>query len=195
MNHKLLIVLGLVASAQPAFADIAGDRVLLVTGATGCPTGSTGLKRVRQSPDGSQVAETAEFVVPTGKYLEVTTVEYTTPTSTAWATSYTQRLYLNIRQRIGTGATNIFSASFANRGMYDEDENYVFHGFGQYVSPGGETHVASFPSGPLMNSAGRLCFTAPNNFNVYGGSFRVRGRLIASDGMVVSPTDGSVLNP
>jgi hypothetical protein len=196
MNHKLLIVLGLaVTAAEPAHADTASDRVFLTTGGTGCPTGSTSLKRIRQSPDGSQVAETAEFVVPAGKYLEITSVEYTTPSSTAWATGYTQSLALNIRQRSGTGATNVFLASFANHPLYDEDANNVLHGFGQFVSGGGQTHATSFPAGPLMSSAGRLCFTAPSNFHIYGGSVRVRGRLIASDGMIVSPTDGTVANP
>lgn len=196
MNHKLMIAvcLGALVPVQAARADVVSDRVFLVTGSSGCPTGWVGFKRIRQSPDGSQVPETAEFQVPAGKYLEITSVEYTTPYHTPWAKFYAQQLSLNIRQRAGSATTNIFSAVFQNRTMFDEDANDNFNGFGQYVSPGAETHVASFPVGPLMSNNGRLCFQASSNFYTFGGWIRVRGRLIATGEIIVGPPGGGVLD-
>lgn len=198
MKYKLLLALTVstyAAGEQAAQADVVSDRVFLVTGATGCPTNSMGFKRIRQTPDGTTVPETAEFVVPSGKYLEITSIEYTTPHSTPWAQSYVQYLTVSIRQRSGTGAASVFNASYQNRTMYDEDASYNLSAFGQYVSPGAETHVASFPAGPLMSPAGRLCVTATSNFYTFGGSVRVRGRLIPSDTLATAPSSGSVLSP
>jgi hypothetical protein len=195
MNHKLLIVAGLLAATNLAHADAASDRVFLVTGAAGCPTGQSAFKRIRQSPDGTQVQETAEFVVPAGKYLEITSIEYTTPYWTAWAKSYTQQIALNMRQRVGTGSTNVFVASFNNRAMYDEDANDNLHTFGQFVATGAQTLGVAYPTGPLMSSAARLCFSAPSNFFTFNGSIRVRGRLIANDSGAVLTPSGSVLEP
>src|SRR5688572_1345520 len=101
MNHKLMLALCLatIASTEAAHADVVTDRVVLVTGGTGCSTGQRAFVRLHQKPDGTQTQDTTEFVVPAGKYLEITSVEYTTPYSTMWATSYVQSIDLNMRPR------------------------------------------------------------------------------------------------
>lgn len=191
MNHKPLIVLALVSSlaataavAPEARADVASDRVLLVAGSQfGCSTGAIGFKRLRQDPDGGSFQESIEYQVPEGSYLDITSIEYTTPYYLKWATSYVQSIDLVIRKRTASVATNIFSARYHNRATYASD-NYVFDETNEYVSPGATTRVATFPAGPLMSSGGRLCLSASNNFFIYGGSVRVRGRLISSGSAV-----------
>jgi hypothetical protein len=46
-----------------------------------------------------------------------------------------------------------------------------------------------------MSPAGRLCVTATSNFYTFGGSVRVRGRLIPSDPLATSLSSGSALEP
>jgi hypothetical protein len=195
MNKTMMIALCVGALApQVAEADAASDRVMLEPHAVGCPTGSTGFKRVKQHPDGSQSAETAEFVVPAGKYLEITSIDYTTPYSTRTITSYVQHVSLNIRQRLGAAATNVFHFSYNNKTQFVQDADYTFDGTTEFMSPGAATRVASFPAGPLMSPQGRLCVTAPDSFWLFQGRVRVRGRLIAQDGIVVQPGGGVLAN-
>jgi hypothetical protein len=199
MNHKLMIALclGAVAATGEARADAVTDRVMLVPGGGGCGTNQASFRRILQHPDGRQTTETTEFTVPLGKYFEITSVEYTTPYWTQWAKFYVQSIDLNIRQRVGTAGTNVFSARYGNAATYTEDEAYNFINIDQYPSQGPVTRVASFPVGPLMSAAARLCLGGyTSNFTNYGGSIRVRGRLISSgDAIVVPPPDGGVLSP
>lgn len=186
VSAALLSTLTAAAAAPDAHADVASDRVLLVTGSTyGC-SGATGFKRIRQDPDGGTVTETAEYQVPSGYYLDISSVEYTTPYSTPWALGYVQSLDLNIRRRSGTGSSHVFSARYQNRTVYAGGAS--FDVTNEYVAPGAETYVATLPDGPLMGTGGRLCVSAASNFWVFGGSVRVRGRLIPTGATVISPT-------
>lgn len=201
MNHTLMIALclGAVVSAGEAHADAVTDRVVLIPGGAGaCGANQTTFRRVLQQPDGRSTTETTEFTVPSGTYLEITSIEYTTPYWTSWAKFYVQSIDVNIRQRVGSAATNIFSAKYQNATTYAEDATDAFIDLGQFNSPGAKTHVASFPVGPLMSNAARLCASGyTNNFTMYGGSIRVRGRLIPNGGPVVAPAPGGggVLSP
>lgn len=163
-----------------ARADIVSDRVLLVTGGGGCPSGEMSFRRIQQRPDGSQTAETSEYQVPYGSYLEVTSIEYTTPYSTPWAQWLYQVVDVSIHQRSGTASTLVLDARYQNSTLYGKEADLSYSEIGEAASPGAETHVASFPVGPLMGSAGRLCVSAANNFWLFGGSIRVRGHLLPS---------------
>lgn len=182
----LLSTLTAAAAAPDAHADVASDRVLLVTGsAYGC-SGAIGFKRLRQDPDGGTVTESAEYQVPNGYYLDISSVEYTTPYHTTWALGYVQSLDLNIRRRSGTGSSHVFSARYQNRPVYAGTSSSL-DTTNEHVGPGAETHVASFPDGPLMGAGGRLCVSAVSNFWTYGGSVRVRGRLIPTGSLLIDP--------
>jgi len=182
----LVSLLGALGAVTEARADVASDRVLLITGSTfGC-TGGTGFKRLKQSPDGTSTTETAEFQVPEGTYLEITSVEYTTPYHTLWASFYVQSIDLNIRNRSSAASASVLSARYHNSATYgDNGDGYV--DIGQLVSPGARTQVAAFPAGPLMSSAARLCLNVTTNFWTFGGAVRVRGRLIPTGQPVIEP--------
>ena len=188
MTTKLLALLSLltVLSTGEARADVVSDRVFLITGAPGCPTGSIGFRRIKQTPDGAQTQESNEFQVPLGSYLEVTSIEYTTPYHTQWAMDYSQSLDILIRARNGSTSTSVLSARYQNGSVYAKDGN-AYVGVGEIASQGARTRVAAFPAGPLMGSAARLCAAATHNFWLFGGSVRVRGRLIPTGGLVVPP--------
>lgn len=98
-----------------------------------------------------------------------------------------------IRQRSGTSSTPVLLAHYMNQAIYGGDDYAGYQAIGEIVSPGAQTHVASFPVGPLMSSAGRLCAT-PNvkDFWIYSGYVAVRGRLISSGSIVASPTTNSL---
>src|SRR5512139_3364350 len=117
-------------------ADIVSDRVLLVTGASGCPSGSTGFRRLKQNLDGTQVLETAEFTPPTGSYFEITNLEYTLPYYTPWASYYQQYVDFVIRPRAGGNGTNILPLRFGNKQVFTENENYQMVSVGDIVSSG-----------------------------------------------------------
>ncbi|HSN25776.1 MAG TPA: hypothetical protein VLT45_05805 [Kofleriaceae bacterium] len=176
------------ASLRSARADVVSDRVYLTTGTSTCGTGALGFHRVKQLPDGSSSAETGEFVVPSGSYLEITSVQYTIPNATPWARDYVQSLTVAIRQRTGTASTPVLTATYENQTLYGDSGDSVA-AIGELAGPGALSHVAAFPAGPLMSSAGRLC-AAPNsnNFWIYGGSVTVRGRLIPTGDLVTIPT-------
>lgn len=177
-----------------AHADIAGDRVLLVVGPTwGCPTGQAAFRRIHQSPDGGETQENGEFQVPAGKYLEITNIEYSPPSS-YHDTSYVQSVSLILRKRIGTGATSLFDFTYSNAPIFDAIANDVFaSAVHQYTSPGAETHVATFPAGPLVSNQARLCLNAPSNFYNASTRFKIRGRLIAADPTALPPGGGGTL--
>jgi hypothetical protein len=183
---RTLLVLGFVASSfTAARADVVSDRVLLVTGGSGC-----GFKRIKQLPDGAQTQETVEYQVPYGQYLEITSIEYTLPHWMAWAKFFTQSLDVTIKQRFGTASTNILAVRFGNQTGFYEDAAQNFEQSYEFASQGAQTHVAAFPSGPLLGNAGRLCVTTPLHFWNFGGAIRVRGRLIASGEPPVAPNPG-----
>ncbi len=167
------------AAADEARADVVTDRVLLVTGsAYGCTgTGALGFRRVLQQPDGSQTMESTEFQVPSNQYLEVTSVEYTTPYYTPWAKSYVQSLDLTLRRRAGGASTLVFMGRYQNASTY-ADDGAELEDLGERVSPAAQTRVAAFPVGPLMGSTARLCASATSSFWTFGGTVRVRGRLV-----------------
>src|SRR6476620_457982 len=103
MNTKLLALLSLTTlfAVDEARADVVSDRVFLTAGASGCPTDQLGFRRIKQMPDGSQSLESTEFQAPYGTYLEITSVEYTTPNDSSWAKVLYQPLDVVIRQRTG----------------------------------------------------------------------------------------------
>jgi hypothetical protein len=193
MNKSLLaalIALPVLASIPEAHADPVSDRVYLTTiGVAACGTKGLGFARTLQKPDGSWTAESSEFVVPAGMYLEITSVDYITPYWTAWAMDYTQWINVAIKQRVGTMSTAVLNAAYMNQTFYGGDDTAGYEAIGEIASPGAQTHVASFPIGPLMSSAGRLCAT-PNmrEFWIYGGAVTVRGRLMSSGLPVVTTT-------
>ena len=190
-NLSLALTASLAALAPcSAHADTAGDRVLLLTGAAGCPSGQTGFRRLHQSPDGPQTLDSTEFQVPAGKYLEITNIEYTFPYWTAFASSYVQSVDLFVRQRVGTQVTNAFAVTYSNAPVFDAGAN-GFSDFGQYTSPGAETHVATFPAGPLVSSQARLCLSAASTF-FSTGRYKIRGRLIAADATIQPPGGGGI---
>ena len=199
MNKTLL--LSLLALPLPlvtpggceAHADPVSDRVYLTTtGSTACGTNGKGFTRTIQQPDGSWTPVSGEFTVPQNMYLEITSVEYTTPYWTAWAKEYTQTLNVSIKQRVGTYSTSVLNATYMNQTIYGESAG-VFEAIGEIVSPGAQTRIASYPVAPLMSSAGRLC-VAPNvrDFWTYSGNSVVRGRLIPSGVIVASPVTNSL---
>lgn len=183
-----------VASAVQAHADEVSDRVLLITGAPGC-SGGSGFKRVIQSPDGGETYETGEFQVPYGKYLVITSIEYTTPYWTTWAKWYVQNISVGIRKRSGTGnSASVFNAQYQNQSTYMQDANDELQSTKQSISQGARTEVATFPDGPLMSPNGRLCLTvSDNNFWTFGGTMRVRGHLINSGSTSTIPPNGGIL--
>jgi hypothetical protein len=198
MNHKLLFALGLAAltPSTAAHADAVTDRVFLVTGGGGCPTGQMSFRRILQLPDGRSTQEQSEFTVPAGKYLEITSVEYTTPYHTQWASFFQQFLDVHIRQRNGSARASILNATFQNTTMFTDDENSKFINIGQYMSQGAVHQAVAFPVGPLMSSNGRLCVDVKKDFWTYGGTVRIRGRFIASGELPVEPPPGGgVLSP
>ncbi len=131
-----------------------------------------------------------------GTYLEITSIEYTLPYWTAWAKFFMQTIDFTVRQRGGSQSTNILSVRYGNQTGYYEDANDAFLQNYQFTSQGAQTHVAAFPSGPLMGSAGRLCMTNKNDYWMYGGNVRIRGRLIASgEPPMADPGGGGVLSP
>jgi hypothetical protein len=196
MNAKLMLAfcLAAAASTEVAHADAVSDRVVLYPfhGGTGCGTGRTAFHRQVEKPDGTSTQETTEFVVPAGKYLEVTSIQYTTPYSTLWAKDYVQSFDLAIRSRTANHSTGVFFARYMNKPHHYRQDDDSFTTGDTFTAHGAETHVASFPVGPLMSSAARLCMTADAKFWTFGGSIRVRGRLIPTGGMVVNPIDGTV---
>jgi hypothetical protein len=201
MNRSLML-LSLASlsafGATEAHADAVTERVYLTAGAAGCGTGSLGFRRINQNPDGSHTIDTAEYQVPYGQYLEITSIEYTIPYWTPWAKFYTQSIEFNLRQRYGTQGTNILSVRYSNSTTFVEDEKDNYLSVSESVAPGAQTHVAAFPSGPLMGNAARLCVTPSNNsqYWMYGGNIRARGRLIASGEPPMAPGGGgSVFMP
>jgi hypothetical protein len=193
MNMKPVLALTLLstlataaADLPTAHADVASDRVLLVTGSSyGCTGTSTlGFRRLRQDPDGGSVQESIEYQVPAGHYLDISSIEYTVPYWLKWALGYSQSIDLNIRRRSGTGSAHVFSAKYGNGDTWISDGG-VYEASNEHPSPGVYTNVASFPDGPLMGSGGRLCASASSNFWLYGGNVRVRGRLIPTGSPVV----------
>ena len=194
MNRSLLLALASLTAFTPteARADAVTERVYLTAGAAGCGTGSLGFRRINQKPDGSHTIDTVEYQVPYGQYLEITSIEYTIPYWTPWAKFYYQTIEFNLKQRYGTQGTNILSVRYGNSTTFVEDENDNFLSVNEYVSPGAQTRVASFPSGPLVGNAGRLCVTPSSNnqYWMYGGNIRVRGRLIASGEPPLQPGGG-----
>lgn len=195
MNHKLMIALSLcfTASIQEVRADAVTDRVLLEVGAGGCPTGQSSFRRLLQYPDGRQASESGEFVVPTGKYLEITSIEYTTPSASSPVVSdiSPQSIDLYLRQRSGSAITPLFSAKYQLQSTWGMDGIRLFN-LEQWVATGAKTHVAAFPVGPLVSPLGRLCLATSNTkFSSLGGSVRVRGRLIPSGEITIPP--GGVL--
>lgn len=195
MTNKWTIALlclgALGTAAEEARADVVSDRVLLMTGGTGC-TNATSFRRVVQGPDGASTVESTEFQVPAGKYLEITSIEYTTPYWTPWARSYRQSLSLGIRQRNGTASNSVFTAWYQNQAVYAADGDNL-DVTGEQVAPGARTNVVAFPVGPLMSSAGRLCALASSNFWLFQGEVRVRGRLIPTGDILIDPVDGNRL--
>lgn len=186
-----LSTLAAAAVDQPtAHADVASDRVLLVTGsAFGCTgTATLGFRRLRQDPDGGSVQESAEYQVPAGYYLDISSVEYTVPYWLKWALGYSQSVDLNIRKRSGTGSSHVFSAKYGNGDTWAGVDG-VYEETNEHPAPGVYTSVASFPDGPLMGNGGRLCVSASSNFWTYGGNVRVRGRLIPTGSpLIAAPT-------
>lgn len=189
--RTLLALAFVVSSLVTARADVITDRVLLYTGGSGC-----GFRRIKQLPDGAQTQETTEYQVPYGQYLEITSIEYTLPYWMAWAKFFQQSLDVTIKQRTGTASTNILAVKYGNETGHYEDQNDEFQQTGEFSTQGAQTHVAAFPSGPLMGNAGRLCVAAPLHFWNFGGAIRVRGRLLASGEPPVAPNPGGgVLSP
>lgn len=172
--------LATVGGARAAHADAASDRVFLTAGAASGCAGAVGFKRITQDPDGGQTLATTEFQVPDGAYLEITSVEYATPYYLGWASGYTQAIDLTIRKRVGSGSASVFSGRYQNQTTFASD-NGALVDVGELVGPGAFTHVAAFPVGPLMSSNARLCVAVASSFWTFGGSVRVRGRLIPTD--------------
>jgi hypothetical protein len=194
MHRMMMFATGALLAALPtsdAHADAVGDRVVLVQGTSGCPTGEVGFKRLLQLPDGTSRLETTEFQVPAGKYLEVTNVEYSLPVWTGYATSYTQSFGVLGRQRTGTSAIAIFNATFANANILETDERGGVDGQGQFVSQNAATHVVAFPVGPLVGNELRVCANAQAGFWIYLGRVQIRGRLIAADPTYLPPSGGT----
>jgi hypothetical protein len=179
-------------SAAPARADAVSDRVLLIPGGGSCATNTPMFRRIKQLPDGSQTTETVEFQVPSGTYLEITSVEYTLPYYTPWAKFYVQSLDVTIRQRGGTASTSVLSARYGNSSVFADDGTSNYADIGELVSSGAQSHTAAFPVGPLMSAGGRLCAASSANFWMYGGTVRIRGRLIPSGEVGVMPSPGTL---
>lgn len=194
MTKTALLALTL-AAALPAVAhaDAVNDRVYLLTGgSSGCPSGQLGYHRILQSPDGGVTTTGAEFQVPVGKFLEVTSIEYELPMYMPWATSYTQTFDVTARGRTTNLTSGVFSARYSNSPIFVAERGGWEVG-GEYTSPGAETRVASFPSGPLVGNGARICLAATNNFRIYGGDVRIRGRLIPADATIQPPPGGGTL--
>lgn len=193
MNKALLLSLlslPLVATSV-AHADPVSDRVFLQSGgvsATGCPANSKGFQRIKQNPDGSETRENSEFVVPQGMYLEITSVQYITPYGTGWAADYAQWLDITINQKVGTAKTSVLNATYQNGTVYGGDNYAGWQSIGEVVAPGSQSHVASFPVGPLMNSNGHLCATPQRSEFWNGGWVWIRGRLIPTGSPVATTT-------
>lgn len=203
MNKTLiaaLLALPTLASIPEARADVVSDRVYLTTmSSSACGTASLGFKRIKQLPDGTSTAESSEFVVPNGMYLEITSVEYTPPYSSAWAKFYQQFISVAIRPRSGAaGSATVLNASWQNPTIYGTNGSTAddYSEIGEIVQAGAQTHTVTFPVGPLMSSAGRLCTNATsNNFWIYGGSVAVRGLLIPTGSIVATTTTSSTASP
>jgi hypothetical protein len=192
--NKSLIAICFVLAPAAAHADVVSDRVFLQAGAGGCPTGQTGFARIKQYPDGTQVKETTEFAVPVGYFLEITSVEYTTPYDMMWAKFFAQYINVDIRQRGGSSSTNVLTASYGMGSTYYETDEQ-FHRLYHYNEQGPRTEVASFPVGPLMSAAGRLCVSAKKQFWDAGGNVRVRGRFVSNGTAPMPNPGGGVLQP
>lgn len=193
MSTKTLALIALTTlwGFNEARADVVGDRVLLIANGGQCGASAKSFTRIKQLPDGSQIAEGGEFQVPNGSYLEITSVEYTTPYSTAWAADYLEYVDVAIRQRTGTARTTVLYAAYQNRSTYADNGDGAYVGIGEVVGTGGQTHHAAFPVGPLMGSAGRLCLSAKSSFFLFGGTARVRGRLLPSgEPPIITPPPG-----
>jgi hypothetical protein len=195
LTHLSLALAVSVAALAPtsAHADTAGDRVLLVAGGvSGCPGAQASFHRVHQSPDGYENPESTEFQVPAGKYLEITSIEYTLPGGMRSATSYVQYLDLFLRQRSGTRYTNLFAVTYSNSPLFHENADYSFTELNDFTSPGVDTHVGTFPAGPLVSNQARLCLSTPASYGTTQ-RYKIRGRLIPADPTAVPPGGGSAL--
>jgi len=183
------------ALAGTARADLVSDRVLLVPTATAaCGNGTRGFSRVQQKPDGTEVAESGEFQVPSGFYLEITSVDYTLPYYTKSAGIYWQGIDLTMRKRTNTyGGTSVLSTRYMNHLTFGDNGGGNLVEVGQYVSPSADLRSVSFPVGPLMDLNARLCVAAPNDFWLYQGSMRVRGRLVPNGSTTIINTGGGIL--
>ena len=193
----LCVALGLatLVSAGTAHADLATDRVVLYTSGginTGCPTGQRGFTRVKQLPDGSSTSEPTEFQVPSGKYLEISSIVYTLPRVMPWAQRWWQEIQVTIRQRAGTQASQVFFGTYKNPRQYVAEADGSFTNLDEFTDGGGTTHAVTYPVGPLMSNAGRLCAgsTSAQSFWDQQGQFVIRGRLIDSD--LMTPPDGPI---
>lgn len=194
MQRMMMFAVGALlatVSTSDAHADVVGDRVVLVIGTNGCPSGEVGFQRVLQSPDGTSRLEATEFQVPAGKYLEVTNVEYSLPIWTGYATGYTQSLGILGRQRVGTSSISIFYATFANADIFEMGERNNAEGVGLFVNQNSATHVAAFPVGPLVGNELRVCVKADAGFWAYLGRVQIRGRLVAADPTYLPPSGGT----
>lgn len=195
MNKTILAaLLALPILASHAHADPISDRVYLTPiGVSACGANSRGFTRVIQQPDGSwqPTPYSAEFVVPQGMYFEITSIDYRTPYWTMWAKDYPNYLDVVIRQRYGTMSTSVLSAVYMNQTFYGGDTSTPWTAIGEYASPGAQTHVVSYPVGPIMGVNGRLCAQADVfDFWNFSGTVVVRGRLIPT-GSITATTTGT----
>ena len=197
--NKTLLIAALLAAPTLASADPVSDRVYLTpTYVPACGANAKGFTRVIQQPDGSSqpTPYSAEFVVPQGMYFEITSIDYRTPYWTMWAKDYPNYLDVTIRQRYGTMSTSVLSAVYMNQTFYGGDTSTPWTAIGEYASPGAQTHVVSYPVGPIMNTNGRLCAQADvTDFWNFSGNVTVRGRLIPTGSPVATTTTNAPLSP
>jgi len=197
--RSLLAVSAILAStalASTARADVASDRVVLILGGA-CPKGATTpaigslLRRLYLNPDGTTTQETTEYRVPPGHYLEVTDMEWQ---PSGMIPRWGQQLTLFVQNRnnasqfyaaaaFGWGPMSIAVQSGSNPSLLDPTPQSVYDRM---------TRTHSFGTGPLVSSAGRLCVQNSwdtNQLPSAGAGVIVRGRLIPTGGVVVSPGD------
>lgn len=185
------------ALAGTARADLVSERVLLVpTASAACGTGTRGFSRIQQKPDGTEVAESGEFQVPSGYTLEITSVDYTLPYYTKSAGMFWQGIDLYIRKRTNSyGGTSVLSTRYMNHLTFGDNGGGNLVEVGQYVSPSADLRSVAFPVGPLMDQNARLCVATPNDFWTFQGSMRVRGRLISTSTPINVGGGGILLGP
>lgn len=200
MNNKPVIAFTLLSAlvattcdAEDAHADLASERVHLRDGsAFGCTgTGSRGFYRVVEDPDGGHTySVSTEFRVPAGYYLEINSIAYEIPFYMKWATGYVNTMSITIKNRSSGASTPVFHTKFSNRQSYAADGS-TWDATNEWLTPGAQTLVASFPNGPLMGNAARLCANAPSSFwsNLGYWSIDVRGRLVPTGEPTVQPID------